>query len=265
MKNKEMNIKSIIFILCLVGIFSCGEEEKFTVNCLPSNLQNGVITFYPFNGGSLNDESPNTNHLNNPTTAVPTTDRNGNVDCAYIFDNAQPNAEFLTTTDSDFLNGLSKFSISLWYEPHNSSITGTNIEGIFSRGDETRCPNKMGEWSVGLYDCRRPVFGHDASVWASMPSNPSMSCQDEIDMRIDKWHHIVAIKNNDEYKIYINGVLNETKNGDAGCFNFQPAQDIGDVFIGNKFTGKIDDIIIYNRVLTDTEITGLLRLGSCCR
>jgi len=260
-----MNIKPIIFIMLLVGIASCGEdEEKFTINCLPSNLQNDVISFYPFNGGSLNDESSNANHLSNSTTAIPTTDRNGNVDCAYVFDNAQQNTEFLTTSDSDFLNGLSDFSISLWYQPTNNTISGTNIEGLFSRGDQTRCPNKMGEWSLGLYDCRRPVFGHDASVWAFMPSNSSISCQDEIDMRIDEWQHLVGIKNNDEYKIYVNGVLNETKTGDAGCFNFQPAADIGDVFIGNNFTGKIDDIIVYNKALTGSEITELYQLGSCC-
>lgn len=263
-----MNIKPIIFILFVVGIISCGdEEETFTVNCLPSNLQSGVISFYPFNSGSLNDESSNANHLNNPTTAASTTDRNGNVDCAYLFDNTQQNQEFLTTTDSDFLNGLSDFSISLWYQPIDNTITGTTIEGLFSRGDQTRCPNKMGEWSLSLYDCRRVVFGHENSVWSFLPitSATSNECQNHIDDVVDKWHHAVGVKDNDEFKIYFNGVVNETDTGDAGCFNSQPAQDIGDVFVGNKFTGKIDDIIIYNRALTDSEITDLFELGSCCQ
>ncbi len=97
-----------LMVLCILG---CNKDEEVNLDCLPSNLQNGVIAFYPFNGGSLLDESAASNDLTNPTSAVSTTDRNNNSDCAYLFDNRQPTEQFLTRTSTDFLNGLDTFQI----------------------------------------------------------------------------------------------------------------------------------------------------------
>lgn len=261
-----MKIKLLTFILFILGMISCKDKEQFTVDCLPSNLQNGVIAFYPFNNGSLNDESPNNNNFTNPTSAIPSDDRNGNANCAFIFDNSQQDEEYLTTTNAAFLNELDQFSISLWYQPLDATIYGSTIEGLFSRGNETRCPNRMGEWSMGIYDCRRAVFGHDNSVWAFDVTDFSGGCQGEVEALVDQWHHVVGVKDGDNYKLFFNGLVNEVANGDGNCgSSFQPAQDVGDVFIGFGFTGKIDDIIIYNRVLTESEITELNELNSCCR
>lgn len=259
-----MKMKKILFLFLVLGIFSCGDDDEFKVDCLSANLQNGVIAFYPFNNGSLDDKSSNSNNLTNTTTANSTTDRNGNTDCAYQFDNSQTDDEFLTTSDTDFLNNLDEFSISIWYEPIDATRNGGSFETLLNRGDGARCPNKNGEWSIGLYDCRRAVFGHDNSVWANRVTVLN-DCQDEIDALTDKWHHVVATKNGDEYKIYFNGNLDESASGSALCSNFQLAQDIGDLFIGKGYTGKIDDVLIYNRELTLAGVTELFELESCCQ
>ena len=255
-------MKKTIALFLIIGIFSCGEEEKFTVDCLPPNLQTGVIAFYPFNGGALADASPNNNGLTNPTTAIPAADRNGNADCAYQFDNSSGNDEFLTTTNSNFLNGRNTFSLSLWYRPEGAREDGS-FEVLFSRGDQSRCPNRRGEWSVALYDCRRAVFGHNNSVWADK-TIASNGCQEEIDALTGQWHHVVAVKDGDDYQLYFNGNLDEVKSGNANCTNLHIAQDMGDVFVGTDFTGRIDDIIVYNRALSAQEVTELYGLGGCC-
>jgi len=76
--------------------------------------------------------------------------------------------------------------------------------------------------------------------------------------------HVVATKDVDTYKIYWDGILRKEEAGDGNCSNFQEAQDIGDMLIGRNYTGIIDDIIIYNRVLSSDEIIELLELDSCC-
>lgn len=177
-----------------ISIINCTGDEPFNVGYLPANLQNGVIAFYPFNKGSLRDESTNSNSLTNPTTANPTTDRNVNVNCAFQFDNSQTDEEFLTTTHSNFLNGLDEFSVSIWYEPLNATRNGASFEVLKARGDQLRCPNRSGEWSIGLYDCRRAVFGHNNSVWANTIAGFSNGCQGEIDAITNKWHHVVVYK-----------------------------------------------------------------------
>lgn len=257
-------MRKIFFLVLTIGIFSCGEEEEvFNINCLSPNLQTGVIAFYPFSNGSLADKSVNGNNLNNPTTAVSTTDRNGNTSCAYQFDNAQGNDEFLTTTTTNFLDGLNEFSVSIWYQPMDTLRDGGDFEVLLSRGDGTSCPNKNGEWSVSLYDCRQAVFGHDNSAWAQPII--SVSCHEIIVGLSDKWHHVVGVKKDDEYKIYFNGILYETATGDANCSNFNAANDLGDLFIGKRYTGKIDDVIIYDREITQSEVTELFELEGCCQ
>jgi hypothetical protein len=242
--------------MLVVCLWSCKKEE-FTVDCLPANLQNGVIAFYPFNDGSLNDESPNSNNLINTTSAVQSSDRNGNLNCAYVFENHLGQSEFLTSTNSNFLNNLATFSISVWYEALDTSIQGVYLEVLVGRGFEPgHCPDRIGEWSVGIFDGRIPVFGHNNSVWAGTNSPPN----------INFWHHVVAIKTIDSIKIYQNGILRAQDIGIGNCLPpFQLAQDKGDLFIGNRFTGKIDDVLIYNRELTSQEIDELYHLASCCK
>lgn len=43
-----------------------------------------------------------------------------------------------------------------------------------------------------------------------------------------------------------------------------PIINQGDLFIGRLYNGLIDDIIIYDRVLTPAEITELFNLPACC-
>lgn len=243
---------------------SCDDDHDYSLDCLPSNLQKDILAFYPFNDGSLADFSANSHNLINLSTATPTEDRGGNANCAYQFDNKLTAEEFLVTSDSEFLDGLNAFSISLWYQPLDTTILGQTVQGMFSRGNEKGCPNKMGEWSMALYDCRRAVFGHNNSVWANRISDQSAGCDGEAKALIDNWHHVVGIKNGTDYKIYFNGVLDATATGDFVCNGSQLARDIGDIFIGYNFTGKIDDIILYNRELTQSEVGDLFGLKPCC-
>ena len=247
-----MKINVILVLIVVSGLLSCEKNLKIDFDCLSPSLQDGVIAFYTFSNGSLEDFSSNNNSLMNPTAAGLTTDRNGNENCAYIFNNLLQDGEYLTMEDPEFLNGLSEFSISIWYQPLNSSRPGGMYESLLSRGEGRRCPDRDGEWSVGLYDSRRAVFGHNNSVWVSPISE------------VENWYHIVVVLESNTYKIYWNGSLEEEKVGNANCTNFQEAQSLGNMFIGNKFTGKIDDVIIYNRVLNENEIIELSTLGACC-
>lgn len=257
-------MKKVLFPFMFLGMISCYDYDDFKVNCLPANLRKGVIAMYPFIDGSLYDQSTNSNHIINPTTAVPSTDRNGNSNCAFQFDNSRSDKEFLTTTKTNFLNGLDKFSISIWYEPLNTTRGQGNYELLLGRANKVRCPDRSGEWSVGLFDCRRAVFGHNNSVWANIVTDFSNGCQGELVALTNRWHHIVATKNGNDYKIYFNGKLNDSASGNANCSNLQLAEDIGDMFIGSYYTGKIDDIIIYNRELSRKEVSQLFALAPCC-
>lgn len=245
-----------------IGI-SYGQEESFTTlqafepSCLPSNLQNGILAFFPFTKGSINDFSGNKYHLTNTTTASSSQDRNGNPGCAFAFSNIS--GDFLHYTNPTFLNNFSyqSFSISLWCKTIGTRYGGA-YEVLISRGvtnayEPITCEN--GQWALGLHDCKRPVFSVGGnSVWGNTPIGET-----DCSLVSNSWTHIVISFDGSTRKIYLNGILNKTETGSCGITN----NNTGDLYLGKNYTGTLDDVIIYNRILTQTEITELYNLQSC--
>lgn len=160
------------------------------------------------------------------------------------------------TQDTNWLNNLEAFSIALWYQPLS---TQSGYELLAGRGEGLHCPDTFGQWSVGLHDMRRAVFGHGNSVW-EQPTASGVT---------DAWKFLTVTcnKSDNTLKIYINGQLMETKTGLGNCGPGQPlgVSDGGNFYIGTGFNGKIDDVVIYDKVLTPGEISDLFEVDPCCQ
>jgi hypothetical protein len=268
-----MNLKSKLFGVLLTGlVFASGcdksESGKTNIICLPSDLQNDVLAFYPFSGGSLNDFSGNNHHLINNTTAIPGTDRAGNPNCAFLFTHNNNLDEFLLQSNPLFLNGLSEFSVSLWYMPLDTSRLGSQYEALICRDLGMHCPDKMGQWSLGLYDCRRAVFGRSNNAWEATNFTAGMTCEDVVLANTNNWQHAVITFRLSGMKmaLYENGVLQKVATGNADCgVGTTPVLDIGDLFLGKNYNGLLDDVIIYSRALTASEIAQLYQVAPCCQ
>lgn len=228
---------------------------------IPTNLQTGLLAQYTFNSGSTNDFSGNARHLTNVNSATSVADRNGNLNCAFQFDNIpSSNNQYLTSTSTAFLNGLAEYSISCWYKAEDPSRGIVDYEVLVGRDTgPLTCPDRKGQWSLALYDCRFALFARENSAWESF-SNP---CNE-----VEVWHHLTATYNQvgNTIKLYKNGVLQSTKAGVANCGTLvvSPAIDFGDLFLGKDFTGVLDDVFIHNREITAAEVTQLFTLGSSC-
>lgn len=255
--NTLKNLQRIAIALIIIVFISCdrnGGNSK--VSCLPNSVSSNVLAFYPFSKGTLNDLSGNNHHLINATSARPSVDRNGNDSCAFEFDNLPSSTEFLTTSATSFLNGLKEFSISFWYQPKDTSRSVGQFESLICRGLGRDCPDRNGQWSVGLFDCRKAVFGRTNAVW------DKTGCGET-----NTWSHLVVTykERGVAMKIYRNGVLQESSKGNADCGSGTPScTDIGDLFIGKDFTGSIDDVIIFNKTLSQSDVDILFNLTTCC-
>jgi hypothetical protein len=236
----------------------CPPPVTLPCSTLTGSLSSGVIAFYPFGNGSLSDLSGNGYNLINPTAAVPTVDRMGSQNCAYRFNST----DFLTTPvgGSAFLNNIttSPFSISIWYQPRNIRPVG-NYELLIGRGNTPlHCPDTWGEWSLGLYDCRKAVAGADMySHWETS----TMSCNAFMSFISNSWHHIALVYDGTNYTIYRDGLPSSTSSGPCGPGTF----NVGEMMMGVDYDGDLDDIVIYNRILSTSEVLSLFHLpGSCC-
>lgn len=76
-----------------------------------------------------------------------------------------------------------------------------------------------------------------------------------------QWTHIAATRNgnNGEVKLYVNGSLDVTNLAGMAVLNANPNIHIGgNTLDGRYFNGAMDDVRLYSRVLTQSEITTLL-------
>jgi len=247
-------IKFILLTTLIVTILGCNSDDQSTENenvmdCIPVNLQNLVVAYYPFSNGSINDFSGNNQNLVN-NSASSTSDRNGNENCSFEFDFLSGTNEYLSTSNTSALDILTDFSISLWYQPSQDRDAG-DYELLIGRGLDFQ------QWNLGLYDCRKAVFGCTSYVW---DNDIDFDCGVS-DFNND-WHHLVATYNysTSSLALYRNGVLQETINAPNNSNSIQ----VADLIIGNEYTGKIDDIIILNTSLNQSEVDLLFNMEVCC-
>jgi hypothetical protein len=75
------------------------------------------------------------------------------------------------------------------------------------------------------------------------------------------WHHVAATRNNTSgaMQVYVDGVLRGSGTGPTGSRTFPPSLRIGSLQTANNYlNGTLDDVRLYNRVLTAGEIAALI-------
>lgn len=239
-------MKKIIFTLFLLGTLSAQAQ-------VPSYVpNNGIMCWYPFNNNA-NDESGNGNNGVVNGGATLGLDRFGNSSKAYTFDGIN---DFISVAHKSQLNlpgqGFS-FSFSLWIKPNRTNAQELNI---ISKG----AGNGMNSNDVYIMS----VYNRN-KVGLELSKFPTASWASSIDtVSFNKWNHLVVVYDItvNRSKFYINGVF-------AGqqSYSFTPSSngDTSIFFIGkqgyscncNFFNGSIDDIGIWNRALTISEIKDL--------
>ncbi len=198
----------------------------------------GLLSYYPFNGNG-NDLSPFNNHLTN-NGATLTSDRFGNANAAYDFDGL---SSFLTRANPSYVfSPTSTFTVSLWYKRVNTANVGIpimhattangNFIWIFQAGSTNMQygTNKQGS----------------AWIWAQSTTTS------------DVWTHIVMVYNAGQMTLYKDNTLVATATFNHTAVNSTSLPLlVGKGVGGNHFYGQIDDIGIWNRVLSPCEISDL--------
>jgi hypothetical protein len=256
---------TVVVFFVLVALYACHKDPpplpkvvRSTDGCLPVNLQLGVLAYYPFGGGSLKDASGNGHDLVRYNYSNSTMDRDGNPDCAYEF--MASSGGCFKMTNPVFLDNLPKqqFSISLWYKPTGQQQY-SNPEILVSRGEGLNNPGTYGSWSVALFDCRRVAWGMNQDV-VQDPASLN-NCSWYLSSICDSWHHLVVTYDGSVKRMYRDGMLVASSANAPGA---AVSPNAGDLILGKMFTGILDDVVIYNRVLDIGEVRQLMGLAGCC-
>jgi hypothetical protein len=236
----------VLFLICLV------------FNSLAQvNLKNGVIACYQFSGNA-DDGSGNENHgvVSGPTL---TTDRFGAPASAYLFDGG----DRIEIPSAPIVNHR-EISISTWARVSSNPDYG-EAQMVVSIGDSDS-PYFYGQTLTHHYSSA------DFTGWGIGGANKNListAAFTNVLPAEQTWYHLVLTIEEDYVTMYINGVkTGQTSTGGLPVYFYQRPQSVA--YIGMRsmgiqgFQGAIDDIIIYDRAITQDEITELFQNGSPC-
>ena len=241
-----MKTKLLIAILLLGYKMSLAQT---TPSYLPKN---GLVGWWPFNGNA-NDESGNNNH-GIVTGATLTLDRNGKANSAYSFDGVK-------SSNISFNNLIVKneFTISIWAKAtrtSGSTYKETNVcypssSPILSQQNWLLLPPHGGN---GVYLGVGIAFGTDKIIVAEHCSNLLVPRAISEVNRIN-YSHILLKYNSTTFELYVDNKKIISKS--VNCSNVPKilGNTFGTLYYSPEFSGVIDDIAIYNRALSQQEIS----------
>ena len=251
--NKDTTICKGSSVTLSIDSLIVGNNSSFS--SLPSNLRNGLVGYWPFNGNA-NDESGNGN---NGTVygASLTTDRNGDSGRAYNFNG---NGNYILIHNSSSLNPKS-ITFSFWAKFNNGNC------GVISKFDSTTYNNYGYSIIYNFQNKNTGLFtGWNTSGSCTHPTiNDGYTFGSSGKIQNNLWQHVVVtIDSNGQCNQYLNGLYTYTYshlplkscNSDMSLLHFG-MQWMGDPCWMN---GKLDDIAIYNRSLSSSEVQQLYNL-----
>ncbi len=231
-------------VLSLSEIKELYNQGNSKVNTTPKeSLKMGLVSWWTFDGidfknGRANDSSGNGNFAsprNIATSTFYTTGKIGQaINCDGIDDNIPLNSDPI---------GTSATTISAWIKPRSFGSGGS---GNIIWGNSTR-------FRISRLSGPRVEFSSDTLVTTAF-SDPII---------VGGWLHVVATRNSsNQVTFYINGSQSGTANQASGTPSGSTAGTICDVANSVRFDGIIDDLRVYNRVLSLNEIRGLYNQGA---
>lgn len=217
------------------------ESSRIAVDVIITSFPtNGLIAYYPFTG-SANDASGNGNN-GITTDATLISDRFGNSNTAYSFNGTSSTIE--ANVKNYPLKGESR-TITGWFKAASPVVSKEFNFCLLNYGNISD-PNywfKISFYSKGYLDVQ-----FDSKTFQSQENYFS-----------NKWTFFALTFDDasNTYSLYINNVYKMGGSADLYTNGFANLFRIGRNKLNNYFEGAIDDIGIWNRVLTADEITTL--------
>ena len=228
-------MQKLVFTLSLAVVFSLSVLAQVP-SIVPTQ---GLEAWWSFSGNA-NDLSGNGNNFTNTGGASLTADRDGNANSAYNFNGVD---QYLLVNSPSFsFAQTDSFTVSFWTQKTSNQygiavMQSSSASGYFiwlfqssASGSINYGTNKQGSaWS-----------------WANSTYN------------VNQWEHFLGTYENGTMKVYKNGqFVTSATFGNTGSVQSALPLRVGRSHGGNYYAGKIDDLGIWSRALSQAEITDL--------
>jgi PKD repeat protein len=215
-----------------------------------AGLNDGLVAYYPFNGNA-NDESGNGYH-GTVVGATLTDDRFGNLNSAYSFDGVD---DYIKILSGPNLQGFSQTTLAAWInsKPNIGKGESRIIEIGKTWPNSTALVLDVPGMRQGSF---RAWFHADGQRKGEIGSGG-----DGVNYHDGQWHLVVFTYDGSTTRLYVDGILKEQSSG-TGVIDSPPVALIGQHKFSSPdndsvFGGIIDDVRVYNRALSESEIQAL--------
>ncbi|MDO8730736.1 MAG: LamG-like jellyroll fold domain-containing protein [Candidatus Omnitrophota bacterium] len=160
---------------------------------------------------------------------------------ANSFDGAD---DSISVADAALLNPTLAFTLSAWIKPA-SVAAGVVLAKWSAAANKRQYALRL---SGGKLVLEVSTNGQSGTV-RSVTSSGSITAE--------SWTHVAGVYEADTMKVYVDGTSTSASFSLAGAFSSNPLLRMGREEDGTYFNGLIDEVRIYNRALTDSEISAL--------
>lgn len=161
-------------------------------------------------------------------------------------------------TIPDIISGHSEVTISTWFK----ITTNTEWQRVFDFGSGS-----------STYLFLTPRTNHTGSLRFTMVRNGSWATEDVVDTNIatslDTWYHAAVTITNSKIELFINGVSAGSKLNPSNLISEFVSGELTSNYIGKSqfpadpyFSGKVDELKIFDRMLSSEEISNLYANGT---
>lgn len=255
--------KAGIYSVCLIAKDGQNQDKttKIAYIVVDYDLSAGLLAYYPFNGNA-NDESENSND-GVVSGATLTTDRLGNVNSAYSFDGVN---DFIEVPHDNSLNiNTNKFTLSSWVmvSDFNPSLCESNAIFYKSEGSQVGSFSLYYDDNLEGNGCRDFDVTRMRFKTGFVPTTGRVAIAGTTSISPNFWYYVSSTYDGSRLVIYVNGIEELSIVADKAVAN-----NTASLFIGkHNFTSftyhanaKIDEIRIYDRVLSVDEIKRVMNL-----
>jgi hypothetical protein len=243
--------------LLLTAVATLGLTAATMAQNVPNYVPtNGLVGWWPFNGNA-NDESGNGNN-GQSVNILYASDRFGNSNASANFPNGNTNSEILIGNQIN----LQQFSISVWIRP--TGQRGYDFHTVLTKIDQTVPLAPQNNFDIQTY---MPDISN--KIYATLGGNNTWQTSDFGNNSVvqNQWNQIILTFDGITSRTYFNSVLINSLN----IINYY--NPVSTLSFGNRLNtqsieefnwwGDLDDIGIWNRALTQQEITDLYN-GNIC-
>ncbi len=202
----------------------------------PASAQTGLVAAYGFNEGAGTTAADASGNTNTGTLSGATWNAAGRYGSALSFDGSN---DWVTIADKSVLDLTSAMTVEAWVYASSSSGWRTVL---------------LKEGSAGLsYALYSSDAGSRPSGWIRRTSDIDATGTSAI--ATNTWVHLAATYNGSTLTLYVNGVQAATRAiTGAIVTSTLPLRIGGSAAWGEYFAGRIDEVRIYNRALSASEI-----------